>query len=192
MAPVKGRRAACSWSALDNATAMLSWPRLPWWSGPRAASPLAAGVHLATQQPCHRSQGSGQPWAQALGNATALQWLHCTWQRSNLECTWQRSSLAIAAKAPGSHGHRLLATQQPCNGAQAAGLHLAAKQACHGGQGYRQPGTMQPSCKQPDVALQHSNLARLIIATGSQAPCSEATGRGLATQQPCHGGQGSG
>ena len=50
---------------------------------------------------------------------------------------------------------------------------------------------MQPSCRQLDCSWQCINLARLIIATGSQAPCSEATGRGLATQQPCQGGQGS-
>jgi len=83
MATAKGRQAACSWSALDNATAMLSWPRLPWWPGPRSASPLAAGVHLTTQQLCCHSDGQGQ--------AGCMQ----------LECTRQRSSYAVMAMAKG-------------------------------------------------------------------------------------------
>ena len=116
MATVKGRQAACSWSALDNAAALPSQPRL------RAA------------------MGTG---------------------------SWQRNSLAMAT------------------------LHLASQQPGHDGQSYRRSRTMQPSCRQLDCSWQRINLARLIIATGSQAPCSEATGRGLATQQPWQGGQGS-
>ena len=122
-------------------------------TGSQATTRQTAGWGLATQQPCHCGQGSGQPWAQALGNATTLQWLQVAEQQPGrqLDRAWQSSKLAMVVKVPGSLGQRLL-----------------------------------------DCTWQRSSPSMLVRATGSQATTRQTAGWGLATQQPCHCGQGYG
>ena len=60
-------------------------------TGSQVITSQAAGWGSATQQPYHGGQGIGQPWAQALGNATTLQWLQVSRQQPGrqLAGAWQ-------------------------------------------------------------------------------------------------------